>query len=169
MKRAFSTLASGALVAAALGVSSPATTLASETESQVSAVSGWTSLVGTWTSEITHVDCVSGSPTNPPVFQGHESFHLGGTYTQFGAGLGNRRSTGFGAWRRTGKNTFAASFTFFGFDNATGAMPTAIVKIDRRITMAGPNELSSVNKSTITTLGGIPIATACATETGVRF
>ena len=127
------------------------------------------SLIGAWTSVVTHVDCVSGSPANPPPFKAHETFNLGGTYNQFGVSLGNRRSVGFGTWRRTGGTTFSASFTFFSFDAASGAIPVAIVRVDRQITISGPHELSSTNKSTITTLDGIPLATACATEAGTRL
>jgi hypothetical protein len=164
MKNSSKTVASCALFSLALcGLTLPA----SADDTGRSAVPH--SLIGAWTSVVTHVDCVSGSLANPPPFKAHETFNLGGTYNQFGAGLGNRRSTGFGTWRRTGRTTFTASFTFFSFDAATGTIPVAIVKIDRQITISGPHELSSINQSTITTLDGVPLANACSTEVGTRL
>jgi hypothetical protein len=164
MKNSIKTVASCALFSLAL---SGLTLTASAGDAGSSPVPH--ALIGAWTSVVTHVDCVSGSLANPPPFKAQETFNLGGTYNQFGAGLGNRRSTGFGTWQRTGRTSFTASFTFFSFDAATGAMPVAIVRVDRQITVTGPNELSSTNQSTITTLDGIPLAKACATELGTRL
>jgi hypothetical protein len=130
----------------------------------------WYSLVGTWNSVITHVDCSNGQPANPPPFKVHESYHLGGTYSQFGSTLGNRRSDGYGVWRRTGRNTFEVSVTFFRFDDATGAMPTAVLRIDRQITMSGSNNLTSINRTTVTSLDGTTVLNrTCSNDVAERF
>lgn len=167
MKRSITFAVARVLVAAGLAASTATTSFADELQSKPGP---WYSLIGTWTSVVTHVDCVSGQPTNPPPFEALDSFHLGGTYAQFGSVFGNRRSDGFGVWRRTGRNTFEAALTFFKFDDATGAIPVAGIKLERQITLTGPNTLSSVNRSTITLLAtGQVVQRACSTDAAQRF
>jgi hypothetical protein len=166
MKRSI-TFAARVLLAAGLVASAGSTALAEG--SQVGRAP-WYSLIGTWTSVVTHVDCVNGQPTNPPPFEALDSFHLGGTYGQFGSVFGNRRSDGFGTWRRTGRDTFEASLVFFKFDDATGAIPVASIKLERQIRLTGPNTLSSVNRSTITLLAtGQVVQRACSLDAAKRI
>jgi len=170
MKYPITAISSCALAAAlALSTLTPAVSADESNKTVATSSYSWYSLVGAWTSEVTHVDCTSGSLANPPPFRAQETFDLGGTYTQFGAAFGNRRSTGFGTWQRTGRDTFAASFSFFRFDDASGYIPIAVVRIERQITVTGPNSLLSTNRSIITTLDGAFLSKACSTEVGTRL
>ena len=167
MKRSIASAVARVLVVAGLGVIAGTTAFAEDSQGSPKP---WYSLIGTWTSVVTHVDCVSGQPTNPLPFQALDSFHLGGTYAQFGSVFGNRRSDGFGVWRRTGRDTFEASLIFFKFDDATGAIPVATVELERQIRLTGPDTLSSVNKSTIKLLAtGQVVQRACSLDAAQRF
>lgn len=167
MKRSISFAVARVLVAAVLVASTATAAFADELQSKPGP---WYSLIGTWTSVVTHVDCTSGQATNPPPFEALDSFHLGGTYAQFGSVFGNRRSDGFGVWRRTGRDTFEASLSFFRFDDATGAIPVASIKLEREIRLTGPNTLMSVNRSAITLLAtGQVVQRACSTDAAARL
>ncbi len=73
------------------------------------------SLVGTWRTQVTLINCATGKPVGAPVFQALLTFARGGTATETTANsfFPALRSPGHGAWASEGGQSYRAATTAF--------------------------------------------------------
>jgi hypothetical protein len=74
-------------------------------------------LVGLWRNQITIAPCSGGAPTT---FVGYNTFHGGGTLTEFNLQPPATRTVGSGQWRDYGGGIFDVHFQFARFNAAGG-------------------------------------------------
>ena len=138
---------------------------------------GWhsnRSLDGTWqfvmTVRFNAPDCATSDPIpfGPNPFPGLISYHEGGTLNEFASrSPSSVRSTGFGAWERTGRNQYVARYTFMEFDTTGALWRTMVIQSEIKLDRNGEN-YTGVNRLQLTDTAGTAL-NFCATVEGVRF
>jgi hypothetical protein len=125
------------------------------------------SLEGTWSVQVTVRDCQTGAvlKTFPALF----AFAKGGTVTNTTAGQSPALFTpGFGVWRHTQGQTYAAVLEAFVFDSTGAWIQTH--RVTRSIELAGDADefTDSINLEIFDTSGNL-ITTGCGTSVATRF
>jgi hypothetical protein len=129
-------------------------------------------IVGTWTTAVTLLNCQSGEPVGVPLFPGLATFHDGGTMSEFGVGPGSSpalRSPGHGVWQREpGWQAYSSTFILYRYDSSGGFIGSQKVTSDLELAASGD---AYVTKSVVQILGvnNNVIATTCATSSGTRL
>jgi hypothetical protein len=129
-------------------------------------------IVGTWTTAVTLLNCQSGEPVGVPPFPGLATFHDGGTMSEFGVGPGSGpalRSPGHGVWQREpGRQDYSSTFILYRYDSSGGFIGSQKVTSDLELAASGD---AYVTKSVVEILGvnNNVIATTCATSSGTRL
>lgn len=119
-------------------------------------------LQGTWTTQVTVRNCVSGDPMLGP-FAGMSTFHQGGTQSETAAGSPTaRRGPGHGLWYRTGKHTFASRFVFQRFDLNGFLIGTQEVRATQDVA-DGSMQATAVAKILLLDINGVQVGAGCAT------
>ena len=112
------------------------------------------------------------TPAVPPGVPQPPSFHVYGSFARGGVYLGSDRTRPFGsaqhgAWAHLGGNEFAVTQIQDLFDGVGNFQGT--LKIRRRVTATGKNELAGVANAEIRDATGNVIANVCATVKGTRI
>ncbi|MBA3961625.1 MAG: hypothetical protein H0X40_06960 [Chthoniobacterales bacterium] len=120
---------------------------------------------GVWDSQVTIVDCQSG--TVLAGFRGLGMFIRGGSLTQTNNMPPALSSPSFGRWARTEAGYYTATFEFFRF--LPDGTFSGVQKVTRDIQLeaGGDSFTSDVSFETYDTTGNL-IATGCGTETATR-
>lgn len=125
-------------------------------------------LVGAWS-----VDAAIGPCGGPPVsfFSAYNTFHAGGTLSDFNWMPTGQRSPGHGVWQHLGRNRFATRFQFFRYDQPPPATASGRQDIRTVVTLdAGGNTYTAVINAQATTLEGAPVGPAlCGEAAGTRM
>lgn len=129
-------------------------------------------LEGSWSVQVTIRNCQTGAALAS--FPSMNTFMRGGTMQEFSAGAAPLpRGPGHGVWSYQSGQNYSYAFQFFRF-NADGTY--AGVTRARRQVQLGSSQFNSFGNSyeavaaiEIFNAAGSLIATACATETAVRF
>lgn len=132
------------------------------------------SIVGAWQVEVTvrfdGPDCAITDPVpfGPNPFPSLNTFHEGGTVSETGSrSPPSARSPGHGIWKRTGRKTFDARYTFQGFD-ANGFLATNMdIRSDIELSADG-NAFTGVSRFAFSDISG-NVTPFCATLDGVRI
>jgi hypothetical protein len=131
-------------------------------------------IVGTWQFEMTvrvdAPDCPNSPqiPFGPNPFPALISYHEGGTLNEYGSrSPPSVRSTGFGAWKKTGSKKYKAVDTFMEFDSNGLLWRTMVIKSELRLNNKG-NKYSGINRLELTDVSG-NVLKFCATVEAVRF
>ena len=120
------------------------TVMATTTSFAQSEESAAPSLTGTWRVQVTQYNCTTGTPRPP--FWSLLSFQRGGTESETTSNpalLPGQRTPGFGAWERSGINTFSSvTEAFILFDSPTNppGLKKGVQKILQTITMTSEND-----------------------------
>ena len=133
------------------------------------------SLDGTWqfvmTVRFDAPDCTTAPviPFGPNPFPGLISYHEGGTLNEFASRSSpSIRSTGFGAWERTGKNKYVARYTFMEFDAEGALWRTMVIRSEIKLDRKGEN-YTAVNRLELTDHNSGSVMKICGTVEGARF
>ena len=119
-------------------------------------------LQGTWTTQVTVRNCVTGDMLLGP-FAGMSTFHQGGTQSETAAGSPtSRRGPGHGLWYRTGKHAFASRFVFQRFDLNGLLIGTQEVRATQDVA-EGSRQATAVAKIQLLDVNGVQVGAACAT------
>lgn len=125
-------------------------------------------LVGAWA-----VDAAIGPCGAPPVtfFSAYNTFHAGGTLSDFNWIPTAWRSPGHGVWEHLGRNRFATRFQFFRYDQPPPATATARQDIRTVLTLdASGNAYTAQINARVTTLDGVPVGPPlCGEAAGTRI
>ncbi|HNP37379.1 MAG TPA: hypothetical protein PKK10_16145 [Woeseiaceae bacterium] len=131
-------------------------------------------LVGTWQYDMTvrfdMPDCKNSAmiPFGPNPFPGMASYHEGGTMTEFASrSPSSVRSTGFGVWKKTGKNRYRSRFTFQEFD-ANGLLWRTMVISSKIYMSKNSKKYEAVSRLELTDISG-NVLNFCATIDANRF
>jgi hypothetical protein len=126
-------------------------------------------LEGTWTVQVTLVDCTTGNPLGTP-FSSLLTFARGGTATETTANpifYPAERGPGHGVWSRIGKGSYSATST--AFITLNGAL-TETQKITQAIQLRRSSDsFTSTASVEFFDPAGNLLATGCATAAGQRF
>ena len=132
------------------------------------------SLVGNWqfvmTVRFDAPDCTTAEPIpfGPNPFPGLITYHDGGTLNEYASRSPvSVRSTGFGAWKQTGKRSYRARYTFMEFDPNGLLWRTMVVESDIKLNKKSDG-YTGVNRLVSTDISGNAV-NICATVEGVRF
>lgn len=120
---------------------------------------------GVWDSQVSIVDCQSG--TVVASFRGLGMFIRGGSLTQTNTMPPALSSPSFGRWERISPGHYTATFRFFRF--LPDGSFTGVQKVTRQIQLdpGGKTFTGEVSFETYDTAGNL-IATGCGTETSAR-
>lgn len=125
-------------------------------------------LVGAWA-----VDVAVGPCGAPPVtfFSAYNTFHAGGTLSDFNWIPTALRSPGHGVWEHLGRNRFATRFQFFRYDQPPPATATGRQDIRTVLTLdASGNGYTAQINARVTTLDGTPVGPPlCGEAAGTRI
>lgn len=124
-------------------------------------------LEGTWTVQVTQVDCQSGNPLGSP-FQSLLTFARGGTLTETTSNpnfFPAERGPGHGVW---GYKQHAYSAASTALITSNGALVKTQI-ITQNIQMANSNQLTSTAAVQFFDPSGNLLGSGCATATGQRF
>ena len=125
------------------------------------------SLVGTWRTQVTLVNCATGKPVGAPVFQALLTFARGGTATETTANsfFPALRSPGHGAWVSEGGQSYRAATTaFISRDGALFRTQTISQEIE-----VDDDTFSSTATTEFFDPAGTLVLKGCATATGERY
>jgi len=128
------------------------------------------SLAGVWQTTVTLVSCTNGAPL-APAFTSLLSFAGDGTETEATNNpllQPGQRTTGFGAWKRTGSNTFQMdSYALILFStNGPPPIQAGAQQIHQDITLSGKSWTSNATIQFFNT-SGVLVSSGCATATAV--
>jgi len=126
-------------------------------------------LEGTWTVQVTQVDCTTGNPLGTP-FSSLLTFARGGTATETTANpmfYPAQRGPGHGVWSRIGKGNYSATST--AFITLNGALAKT-QKITQAIQMGSSSDtFTSTASVEFFDPAGNLLATGCAIAAAQRF
>jgi len=119
-------------------------------------------LQGTWTTQVTVRNCVSGDVLIGP-FAGMSTFHQGGTQSETAAGTPTvHRGPSHGLWYRTGKHSFASKFVFQRFDLNGFLIGTQEVRATQEVA-EGSLQATADAKILLLDINGVQVGAGCAT------
>jgi hypothetical protein len=125
-------------------------------------------LQGTWTTQVTVRNCVSGDVLLGP-FAGMSTFHQGGTQSETAAGTPTvRRGPGHGLWYRTGKHSFTSMFVFQRFDLNGFLIGTQEVRATQEVA-EGSMQATAVATIVLRDINGVQVGAGCATAAMSRL
>jgi hypothetical protein len=128
-------------------------------------------LVGTWRTVVTVVNCQTGSSL-PITFHGLFTFHKDGTMSEYGIGPGSSpslRSPGHGVWEhQTGWQDYSASFMFYRYDAIGTFIGSQKAKASLHLDGSG-DKFTTTSSVEILNADDNVIATGCASTEGTRF
>lgn len=126
------------------------------------------SIVGTWRTTIVRRSCESGAPE--ATFQGVLTFNSGGTLIGDSTVVGPAiKSVSYGVWQREhGWNDNSFSFMFYRFNSDGTVAGSQVVRQSLTLSESG-EQFTTTGNFEVLDLNDVPIASACATSTGVRF
>jgi hypothetical protein len=126
-------------------------------------------LQGVWKTQITIVDCVSGTKLAGP-FPGFISFQAGGTISESGPALPNStRGPGFGIWQRAGRNLFTETLTFQRFDPTGIYLGTQVIRAKAKVADDSQSYVGVGGTFEVKDQAGTTLATGCSNATAVRL
>lgn len=185
MTRLTSTHTGIARTVTALGLA--AGLFASSSQAVLAQPDGSSSLVGTWTVQVTLRDCTTGAPQGP-AFNALVTFHQGGTISESAGGLAfapGQRSPGHGTWARKRGHTFKqemiALVLFDSEPNLPGTPtfdPTKPVSpgfqagwqtVAHTVRFTAADQIASAGTNAFYRTNGELYRTGCSTATGQRF
>lgn len=125
-------------------------------------------LVGAWTVDVAIGPC-GGPPAN--VFSAHNTFHAGGTLSDFNWQPTALRSPGHGVWQHLGRNRFATRFQFFRYDQPPPATASGRQDIRTLVTLDASGDTYTARiDAQATTLDGAPVGPPlCGEAVGSRM
>lgn len=137
-------------------------TAASKMSAQ-SADSNANSIVGTWNTTVTFVDCTTGAVIRS--FPTMNTFNQGGTMLETPRSLA-QRSPGHGTWARTQGHEYTSTFKFFR-SNADGTDNGYQIVYRSQVLEDGTLNTTAVFQNY--NAAGLPTTSGCALETATRL
>ena len=140
--------------------------------SSASSHAGKRTVVGTWRTVVTLVNCQTGQPVGAPTISGLASFHSGGTMSEFGVGPGSSpalRSPSHGVWQREhGWQDYSLTFMHYRYDSSGGLIGSQKVTADLELDASG-DAYASTAAVEILDVNNNTIDTKCAVSAATRF
>ena len=129
--------------------------------------SGGGRLAGTWDTEVSITDCVTGNVTSE--FKSTGSFHQGGTFSGITAGMPlTARSPEIGVWQHESANQYRLRFKAYLFNPAGVAVAYQI--ITHTVVLNADNlNYTSAGDAKIFALNGTQIGAGCSSAVGTRM
>ena len=128
-------------------------------------------IVGVWQTLITPRNCQTGDPLIAP-FQGLNTFHEGGTLSEFGVGPGSSpalRSPGHGVWQREhGWQSYSFRFTHYRYDVNGVLVGSNDITAALELAASG-DEYTTIATSEIFDANHNLIGRGCTTTSAKRF
>lgn len=159
-KRSLITLSIGAALAAMSAMSFASSSILERT------------IVGTWRTVVTIVNCQTGNPVGAPPIIGLSTFNLGGTMSEWGIGPGGnpaQRSPSHGVWERDhGWRSYTFTFMHYRYDASGALIGSQTVAADAELAADG-RSYESIASVQILDVNHNVLATICATSVGTRF
>jgi len=112
---------------------------------------------------------VPDSPDAPNPFKSHNTFHLGGTMSEFGIRVPPAaRSPGHGVWERLGLRSYAYRNQFYSFDPESNAL-LALMDLNADLRLSRTGDAFTGSAKFVRTLVDETVLNFCATLEGTRI